>query len=67
MILQLCLTMLKKMNEAGRLRTIDNLLKLRCQLDSEIPPKTVTDTLLFATWNLHCFPPFYWGKFIINP
>ena len=46
---------LKKMNRAERLHTIENLLKLRNQLDVEIPQKTATDTLLLATWNIREF------------
>ena len=46
---------LKKMNKVERLRTTNNLLKLREQLDAEIPQKTATDTLLLATWNIREF------------
>jgi endonuclease/exonuclease/phosphatase family metal-dependent hydrolase len=46
---------LKKLNKEERLRTIDNLLELRKQLDNEIPQKTATDTLLLATWNIRKF------------
>ena len=46
---------LKKMNNEERLRTTGNLLKLRKQLDEEIPQKTATDTLLLATWNIREF------------
>jgi len=46
---------LKQLNKDERLRTIDNLLKLRTQLDNEIPPKTAIDTLLLATWNIREF------------
>lgn len=38
-----------------RLRTAKRLLKLRKQLKTEIPPKTINDTLLLATWNLRDF------------
>ena len=43
------------MNRADRLRTTENLLKLRSRLDMEIPQKTATDTLLVATWNIREF------------
>jgi len=43
------------MNKEERLRTTTNLLKLRTQLDKEIPQKTATDTLLLATWNIREF------------
>ena len=46
---------LKKMNTVERKRTTENLLKLRGQLDREIPKKTATDTLLLATWNIRKF------------
>jgi endonuclease/exonuclease/phosphatase family metal-dependent hydrolase len=46
---------LKNLNKAERLRTINNLLKLRGQLDRDIPQKTATDTLLLATWNIREF------------
>jgi len=46
---------LKRMNKVERLRTVNNLLKLREQLDREIPQKTATDTLLLATWNIREF------------
>lgn len=35
-----------------RLRAAESLLKLRKQLHTEIPAKTINDTLLLATWNL---------------
>jgi len=46
---------LKKMKRAERLRTTENLLKLRAQLDREIPQKRANDTLLLATWNIRKF------------
>jgi endonuclease/exonuclease/phosphatase family metal-dependent hydrolase len=46
---------LKKMSGAERLRTTENLLKIRKQLDDEIPQKTANDTLLLATWNIREF------------
>jgi endonuclease/exonuclease/phosphatase family metal-dependent hydrolase len=46
---------LKKLNKAERLRTLNNLLSLRHQLDKDIPQKTATDTLLLATWNIREF------------
>lgn len=36
-------------------RTASNLLALRRQLRDEIPPRTVNDTLLLATWNIRDF------------
>ena len=38
-----------------QLWTIDKLLDLRNQLDMQIPGKTATETLLFATWNIREF------------
>lgn len=46
---------LKRMNSEERARTAAGLLKLRAQLDSEIPQKTATDTMLLATWNIREF------------
>ena len=46
---------LKRMGKVERLRTTENLLKLRNQFDREIPQKTATDTLLLATWNIRKF------------
>ena len=46
---------LKQMNRAERFRAVENLLKLRNRLDMEIPQKTVSDTLLLATWNIREF------------
>ncbi len=36
-------------------RTASNLLELRAELDREIPPRTLYDTLLIATWNIRWF------------
>lgn len=36
-------------------RTAQNLLTLRQQIREEIPPRTVDDTLLLATWNIRDF------------
>ena len=36
-------------------RTVEKLLKLRRQLDDEIPKKTATETLILATWNIREF------------
>jgi endonuclease/exonuclease/phosphatase family metal-dependent hydrolase len=46
---------LKRRTKAERLRTAENLLKLRSRLDMEVPQKTATDTLLLATWNIREF------------
>ncbi len=46
---------LKQLSKDVRLRTIDNLITLRAQLDRDIPQKTATDTLLLATWNIREF------------
>ncbi|GHS98186.1 hypothetical protein FACS189421_06330 [Bacteroidia bacterium] len=47
--------LLKNLNKEERLRTTDNLLKLRSRLDRDIPQKTAEDTLLLATWNIREF------------
>jgi endonuclease/exonuclease/phosphatase family metal-dependent hydrolase len=36
-------------------RVIDNLLKLRHQIQVQVPSRTVRDTLLLATWNVRDF------------
>ena len=36
-------------------RTAHNLLRLRQQIRAEIPPRTVNDTFLLATWNIRDF------------
>lgn len=41
--------------EAERKRIIANLMKLRTQLDEEVPPKNAESDLLLATWNLRDF------------
>ena len=46
---------LKNLNKTERLRTVNNLLKLRKHLDDVIPQKTATETLLLATWNIRAF------------
>ena len=38
-----------------RIRAADRLLGLRKQIRDTVPPKTVTDTLLLATWNIRDF------------
>ncbi|MDR1817377.1 MAG: endonuclease/exonuclease/phosphatase family protein [Puniceicoccales bacterium] len=45
----------KKEDAAERARIVQNVLRLRAQLDAEIPPKTAGSTLLLATWNLREF------------
>jgi endonuclease/exonuclease/phosphatase family metal-dependent hydrolase len=42
-------------DEAVRRRTAEGLLRLQKQLDAEVPSRTVTETLLLATWNIREF------------
>lgn len=35
-----------------RARAAERLIALRAQLDAEVPPRTVSETLLLATWNI---------------
>ena len=42
-------------------RTAKRLLQLRQQLDEDIPPKTVENTLLLATWNIREFDSSAYG------
>ncbi|MCP4329030.1 MAG: endonuclease/exonuclease/phosphatase family protein [Alphaproteobacteria bacterium] len=37
---------------ANKARVADNLIRLRARLDEEVPPKTVFESLLVATWNI---------------
>ncbi len=46
---------LKHASEADRKRSIASLQRLRKQLDAEIPPRSLEDTLLLATWNIRDF------------
>lgn len=47
---------IRKISDPGeRQRTVERLLRLRRQLDRDIPPKTATETLLLATWNIREF------------
>lgn len=61
------------LRETERHRIVDKLLLLRTQLDKQIPPKTASDTLLLATWNIREFglgnrleESFYYIAEIIN-
>ncbi|HEX9965466.1 MAG TPA: endonuclease/exonuclease/phosphatase family protein [Allosphingosinicella sp.] len=44
-----------------RKRTAEGLLRLRAQLKDEVPKRTVTDTLLLATWNIREFDSSKYG------
>ena len=46
---------LKHAVEKDRKRSVKNLQRLRKQLDAEIPPRSLEDTLLLATWNIRDF------------
>lgn len=46
---------LKRALEIDRKRSVQNLQRLRKQLDAEIPPRSLEDTLLLATWNIRDF------------
>ena len=46
---------LRRWKKADRIRTIDRILGLRRQLERDIPERTVSDTLLLATWNIRDF------------
>lgn len=49
-------TGIKRMYDAAeKKRTIKNLIKLREQLDKEVPQKTAANSLLLATWNIRQF------------
>ncbi len=42
-------------NRKDRLRAVENLEKLRTQLDNDLPAKDTEKTLLMATWNIRDF------------
>jgi len=44
-----------KANKPIQKRTIKNLIKLRAGLKKDIPQRTLTETLLLATWNIRDF------------
>ena len=43
-------------------RAIDRLVALREQIRKEIPPRTLRDTLLLATWNIRDFDSNKFGQ-----
>lgn len=53
---------LKKQPEDIRRRTAQGILKLREQLRQEVPPRTVSETLLLATWNIREFDSEKYGR-----
>lgn len=46
---------------ATKKRTAEGLLRLRQQLDEEVPTRTISDTLLLATWNIREFDSAKYG------
>ena len=46
---------LRRMSRSDRLRTIAGIERLRAQKGKAIPPRTLKDTLLLATWNIRDF------------
>lgn len=48
-------TDLKRRSPAERQRVTENLLRLRKQLQRDVPTRTAEDTLLLATWNIRDF------------
>ena len=46
---------IRNMAKRDRLRTVSGLKRLRAQLDSEIPLKTRSSTLVLGTWNIRNF------------
>jgi endonuclease/exonuclease/phosphatase family metal-dependent hydrolase len=41
-----------RVSSSERVRTVEGLQRLRKQLHHKIPPRTIRDTLLLATWNI---------------
>lgn len=52
---------IRKDSPEDRRRTADGLLRLRRALDTEIPPRTIADTLLLGTWNIREFDSSKYG------
>ena len=52
---------IKKNTDSGK-RTAENLLTLRKQLETEVPNRTINDTLLLATWNIREFDSPAYGE-----
>lgn len=52
---------IRKDEAKERRRTAEGLLRLRAQLKEEVPRRTVTDTLLLATWNIREFDSSKYG------
>ncbi|MDX1785287.1 MAG: endonuclease/exonuclease/phosphatase family protein [Roseovarius sp.] len=46
---------IRRMAQDERLRTVEGLIRLRAQLDDEMPPKTRNDTIVLGTWNIRNF------------
>lgn len=46
---------LKYLKKEDRQRTIDGILRLRKQLAKDIPPRSIKESLLLATWNIRDF------------
>lgn len=53
---------LRFLKKEDRNRTIDGLLRLRKQLSSELPARSIKDSLMLATWNIRDF-----GSSRLNP
>lgn len=53
---------LKRWNEVDRKRTIDHLGALRKLIAKSVPRRTVSDTLLLATWNIRDFDSNKFGQ-----
>ncbi|HEX8621068.1 MAG TPA: endonuclease/exonuclease/phosphatase family protein [Allosphingosinicella sp.] len=52
---------IRKDGAKERRQTAEGLLRLRDQLEKEVPRRTVTDTLLLATWNIREFDSSKYG------
>lgn len=50
-----------KRGSPSDIRSAERLLALRAQLDSEVPQRTLNDTLLLATWNIREFDSAAYG------
>jgi endonuclease/exonuclease/phosphatase family metal-dependent hydrolase len=58
---------IKKQPDDVRRRTAEGLLRLRAQLDAQVPQRTIAETLLLATWNIREFDSPKYGDRAAEP
>ena len=55
-----------KVSAARRQRILEGLLRLRGQLEAELPAKTLEETFLLATWNIREFGAKRFGPRVLD-